>query len=139
MAQQLTQALARYQHTKKVGNLLFVAGQGCRDPSSNLYVGLTRDGTGKITSYDIVVQAAAVLANIERALATHQLSRRDLVDINVFLTDINDFDKMNQVWNNFFSECEPPTRTTVAVTKLPGDNFIEMKAVACFSELTTKK
>jgi enamine deaminase RidA (YjgF/YER057c/UK114 family) len=43
---------------------------------------------------------------------------------------MRDFEAMNEVWNAFFSECAPPTRTTVAVRALPGHNFVEMKAVA---------
>ena len=128
----LTKPLARYTHCRKVGSLLFIAGQGCRDPETNSYAGLTRDGLGKVLTHDIVAQAQSVLRNIERVLLGQGLGRGDLVDVTVFLTDMAEFEAMNGVWNEFFSACPPPSRTTVAVTKLPGDNFIEMKAIAAF-------
>jgi 2-aminomuconate deaminase len=130
----LTRSLARYQHARRAGGLLFLAGQGCREPATDQCVGLTRDLSGKIVSYDISAQTSGVFANIERALASHGLDRSHLVDVTVFLTDMQDFDRMNTVWNQFFAECAPPTRTTVAVKQLPGDNFVEMKSVAAFPE-----
>ncbi len=127
----LTSPLAQYAHIRKVGDLYYIAGQGCRDPETNGYAGLTRDASGKITSYDIKAQTRAVFSNIERVLASADMQRGHLVDITVFLTDMADFPQMNSVWNELF-ESEPlkPTRTTVAVKTLPGDNFIEMKAIA---------
>lgn len=130
----LTRPLARYAHARRVGRLVFLAGQGARDPATDACAGLTRDGTGRVVGHDVVAQTRAVFANIERALKTAGLDRRHLVDVTVFLTDMAEFDAMNRVWDDFFTECEPPVRTTVCVTRLPGDNFIEMKAVAAFPE-----
>jgi enamine deaminase RidA (YjgF/YER057c/UK114 family) len=126
----LTQPLARYAHQREAGGLVFLAGQGCRDPETNAYAGLTLAPDGTVLAYDIRKQAAAVLANIDRALRAVGLGREHIVDVNVFLCDMRDFEGMNEVWNVFFSECDPPTRTTVAVRALPGQNFVEMKAVA---------
>lgn len=134
-ADQLTTPLARYTHSRRVGALLYVAGQGCRNPLTNDYAGLTRDPNGKVLTYDIRAQTASVLGNIEAVLITHGLDRSALVDIQVFLTDMADFEAMNEIWNQFFCEVSPPpTRTTVAVKQLPGLNFIEMKAIAHFKE-----
>ncbi len=129
-AEPLTKPLAKYVHARSVGALLFVSGQGSRDPATNLYAGVTRDAAGHVTDHDPAVQAAAVLHNIERVLKSEGLDRSALLDITVFLTSMQDFAAMNTVWNEFFASCSPPTRTTVCVTALPGDNFIEMKAVA---------
>ncbi|MCX6108329.1 MAG: RidA family protein [Proteobacteria bacterium] len=126
----LTAPLAKYTHSRRVGSLLFIAGQGCRDPGTNSYAGVERDAHGIVVRHDIATQAAAVLHNIERVLHSHGLHRGHLVDVTVFLTDMAEFEVMNKVWNEFFREFAPPTRTTVAVTRLPGDNFIEMKAIA---------
>lgn len=127
---QLTKPLAAYVHTRRVGGLIFVAGQGCRDPETNSYVGLTMGADGTVDSYDIKAQARGVLNNIERALQAEGCNRTHIVDVNVFLTDMKDFQAMNEVWNEFFKDQAPPTRTTVAVRQLPGLNFVEMKAVA---------
>lgn len=134
MTEPLTKAFATYAHTRKAGGLVFLAGQGCREPATDQCTGLTRDSSGNITSYDIKAQTTGVLKNIERALAHEGLDRSHLVDVTVFLTDMQDFEPMNQIWNNFFAESRAPTRTTVAVSKLPGDNFIEMKAIAALPE-----
>lgn len=130
----LTNPLANYVHARRVGSLLFIAGQGSRDPATNSYAGVTRDAAGRVAAHDSGVQAAAVLHNIERVLASQGLDRRHLVDLTVFLTSMSDFAAMNAVWNQFFADSPPPTRTTVCVTQLPGDNFIEMKAIAAFPE-----
>lgn len=130
----LTKPLAAYSHARKVGQLLFLAGQGCRDAKTNAYAGLSLKADGSVDRYDIEAQARAVLANIESVLKANALDRAALVDVQVFLADMNDFAGMNAVWNDFFREVPvPPTRTTVAVKALPGLNFIEMKAVAALS------
>lgn len=131
-APSLTRPLARYSHARRVGSLLFVAGQGARDPATDQEAGVTVDARGQVLAYDIAVQTKAVLENIERALKSHGLSRKDLVDVQVFLCNMDDFAAMNGIWNDFFGEGEPPTRTTVAVKTLPGKNFVEMKAIAAF-------
>ncbi len=130
MNQDLTRPLANYVHSRRCGSLIFVAGQGCRSPKTDQCVGLTRDAAGKITDYDIIAQTRGVFENIERALADHRCDRRQIIDVTVFLKTMKDFSAMNQVWNEFFANCQPPTRTTVAVADLPGENFIEMKAIA---------
>jgi 2-iminobutanoate/2-iminopropanoate deaminase len=132
--EQLTKPLANYEHVRMVGDIVFVAGQGCRNPETNEYVGLTRDGSGQITNHDMTAQASGVLQNIERALQSIGLNRHAIVDVTVFLMDMQDFPKMNAVWNEFFTRQPFPTRTTVAVKKLPGDNFVEMKAIATRSQ-----
>ncbi len=128
---ELTKPLATYSHTRRGTDLVFVAGQGCRDPKTNNYVGVTRDMTGKVTAHDIEAQTTGVLRNIELALQQEGLDRRDIIDVQVFITTMADFPGMNKIWNQFFEGVTPPpTRTTVAVAALPGDNFVEMKTVA---------
>lgn len=126
----LTKPMANYPHTRRMGPLVFLAGQGCRDPETDSYPGTEISPTGEVTSYDIVAQTRGVFANIERALKSMGLTRKDLVDVTVFLTDMDDFAAMNHEWNAWFQNEQPPTRTTVAVSKLPGHNQIEMKAIA---------
>lgn len=129
----LTKPFASYAHWRRCGDLVYIAGQGCRDPETNLYAGVTYGPNGKtIVSYDITAQTKGVFKNIERALADCKLSKKNLVDITVFLTTMDDFDKMNKIWNEFFGSTDQavPTRTTIAVKQLPGDNFVEMKAIA---------
>jgi 2-aminomuconate deaminase len=127
---QLTTPLARYQHVRKSGPLYFIAGQGCRDPQTNQYAGLTLTADGKVSSYDIAAQTSAVLQNIERVLISQKLTRANIIDVTVFMKSKSDFEGMNAVWNNFFAETSPPTRTTIFIADLPGLNYVEMKTIA---------
>ena len=136
----LTTPLARYAHGRRVGDLLFVAGQGARDPATNQYAGVTRDASGKAVAFAPAAQTLAVLSNIERVLAAHGLTRADLVDVQVFLTSMAHFQEMNRVWNEFFADVpQPPTRTTIAVRDLPGDNSVEMKSIASFADRASRE
>jgi 2-iminobutanoate/2-iminopropanoate deaminase len=53
--------------------------------------------------------------------------------MTVFLADMNDFEKYNKVYAAYFTMENPPARTTVQVARLPGRNFIEIKAIAAYS------
>lgn len=134
MSSPLTKPFASYPHTRRVGPLVFLAGQGCRDPETDEYAGTRFDREGRVESYDIAAQTRGVLQNMQRALEAEGLSAKHLVDVTVFLTDMADFPAMNEVWNEFFRDMAPPTRTTVCVTRLPGHNFVEMKGIAAASE-----
>lgn len=128
----LTKPLANYSHTRRVGNILFIAGQGCRNPESNIWAGVTFDSAGAVTNIDFKAQVKGVLSNIDDVLRSHGLDRNALVDVQVFLTNMTEqFATMNEVWNEFFADVKiPPTRTTVSVSGLPGLNLVEMKSVA---------
>jgi enamine deaminase RidA (YjgF/YER057c/UK114 family) len=126
----LARPFAAYAHSRRVGELIFLAGQGCRDPESDRYRGIQRHSDGSIASYDIKEMTRGVFRNMERALAVHGLSLSDLVDVTVYLKSMSDFEAMNSVWNDEFKDHQPPTRTTVAVADLPGDNLVEMKGIA---------
>lgn len=128
----LTKPFAKYPHARTANGLVFLAGQGCRDPETNQYAGLFRDAEGRVLAYDVREQARGVFRNIDRALVSLGLGRKDLLDVTVFLVDLEkDFAAMNEVWDEYFADVSPaPVRTTIGVRCLPGDNFIEMKAIA---------
>jgi 2-aminomuconate deaminase len=136
MTATLTKPLANYSHARRVGDVLFIAGQGCRNPATNIWVGVTFDKSGKPTHIDFKAQVAGVLSNIRDVLHSHSLDFKNLVDVQVFLTNMDEqFATMNEVWNQTFSDVQvPPTRTTVCVSGLPGLNLVEMKAIASFGK-----
>jgi len=88
------------------------------------------------TTLDIGAQTTAVLENIEAVLGTVGLDRRHLVDVTVFLVNMNDFGGYNEAWATFFADSiatghQAPARTTVAVHQLPHPHLlVEMKATA---------
>ncbi len=122
--------LGTYSHAVKAGDFVFLAGQGARDAVSGQEVGITCDTEGNVTSYDIEAQTHAVIKNLESVLAACQLTLKDLVDVNVFLADMSDFQAFNKIYAEYFSFDEPPVRTTIEAARLPGKNYIEIKAVA---------
>jgi len=131
--------LGAYSHAVRVGDLLFISGQGCRDPESGIERGLTFDSEGKVASYDIEAQTTGVLENLGAVLKAAGLSYSDVVDITVFLADMDDFSRYNKIYSKYFAQTPiPPARTTVQVARLPGRNFIEIKAIACFSKTEEK-
>lgn len=126
--------LGSYSHALKVGNLLFISGQGCRDAKTGIEAGLTFDAKGEVVAYDIEEQTKGVLENLRAVLTAANLGFENVVDITVFLADMSDFEKYNGVYSRYFSMEHPPARTTVQVAKLPGRNYIEIKAIAAFAD-----
>jgi 2-aminomuconate deaminase len=122
--------LGNYSHAVRAGNLLFVSGMGARDATTGTESGITVDEEGNVTSYDIEVQTRAVLHNLQTVLTEAGCTLQNVVDVTVFLADMKDFDKYNRVYGKYFNFTGPPARTTIQAAKLPGKNFIEIKAIA---------
>lgn len=122
--------LGAYSHAVWAGELLFISGQGARNPKTGMEAGVTLDVGGNVVAYDIAQQTQAVLDNLKTVLAAAGLTLHHLVDVSVFLRDMNDFELYNKVYRQNFDFENPPARTTVAVASLPGRNFIEIKAIA---------
>ncbi len=112
------QPLGSYSQGIKAGNFLFVAGQGPIDPK-----------TGQMSSEEIETQTRQTLENIKAIVEASGLSMRDLVKVSIFLKNVDDFRKVNEVYKTFFLE-NPPARTTVEA-KLPAPGMlIEIDAIA---------
>lgn len=126
--------LGSYSHAMRAGHLLYLSGQGCRDPHTGIEAGITIDANGIVTSYDIEAQTRGCIANMERVLKAAGLALTDLVDVTVFLADMKDFAAYNKIYAQHFSFSEPPARTTIQAAALPGRNFIEIKAIAMYRE-----
>jgi len=122
--------LGAYSHAVKAGNFLFVSGQGARNADTGKEEGVVLDGNGNVLSYDIEVQTEWVIKNLKIVLEEAGLSLEDVVDMSVFLSDMDDFSKYNGVYAKHFSFPNPPARTTIQAAKLPGKNHIEIKAIA---------
>lgn len=99
------------------GDTVYVAGQ----------VPVTADGT--LVDGDIKAQTEQVLANIDAILAAADLSLADLIKTTIFLTDIDDFDAVNEVYAETIPEPRP-ARSAVAVADLAIDAGIEIEAIA---------
>lgn len=110
-----------YPHARRVGNLLFLSGQGPRRRGSMDIPGVVLDGAGRVVSYEIEAQVRACFENIRVVLEEAGSSWDKIVDVMVFLTDMErDFAAYNRVYAEYFpAGPNQPTRTTVEVGALP--------------------
>jgi reactive intermediate/imine deaminase len=122
--------LGSYSHAVCAGNFVYLSGQGARDAASGNEVGLKFDSSGQIVDYDIELQTEQCLNNVIAVLKACDCTIRDLIDVSVYLKNIGDFDLFNKVYARYFNFANAPARTTIQAADLPGNNFIEIKAIA---------
>ena len=127
-----------YPHARRVGDLLFLSGIGPRDAGSDAIPGNAYDGNGRLRAHDITAQAHAVFANVRAVLEASGARWEDLVDVTVYLTDMEgDFRAYNAVWAEYFPDpATAPCRTTLGITALPTPIAIELKCVAAIQGAT---
>ena len=120
-----------YPHARRVGDLLYLSGIGPRDPKTNgVPGGPVRDAEGKPLKYDIELQTRACIENIKTILAASGSSLDKVLDVQVFLIDMDrDFQKFNKIYAEYFGKVGA-TRTTVAVSALPTPIAVELKVIA---------
>lgn len=119
-----------YPHGRRVGNLLFLSGVGPRKKGTKEIPGVVLDENGKIKSYDIEAQCHSVFENVRTILEDLGSSWDKLVDVQVFLTNMDDdFKKYNAIYAEYFKDVQP-ARTTVEINKLPTPIAIELKCIA---------
>ena len=100
-----------YSSTVAYGNLLFISG-----------VGYHQEG-------DIKVHTEHVLQSIKEQLESAGSSMEKVLKCNVYLADLKDYAAMNEVYSGKFGP-EPPVRTTVAVSGVPGNSLVEIDVIA---------
>lgn len=105
------------------GQMLFVAGQIPLDPQSGTIVG----------NGDIAGQTKQVMANIEAILTAAGASFEDVVKTSVFLSDLDNFSAMNEVYSEYFDPKQAPARACVEVARLPKDVLVEIECIAVLS------
>ncbi len=119
-----------YPHARRVGNFLFLSGVGPREKGAKKIPGVQLDENGRVISYDIETQCHSVFKNIKYILEDAGSSWEKIVDVTVFLTNMNDdFKTYNRVYAEYFKD-NLPCRTTVEVNKLPTPIAIELKVIA---------
>jgi 2-iminobutanoate/2-iminopropanoate deaminase len=111
-------AIGPYSQATVANGFLFTAGQIALDPAS-----------GTIVGGDIVAQTERVLANLTAILETAGLAWQDVVKTTVFMQDLADFPRMNEVYARVLGEARP-ARSTVQVAGLPRGVLIEIDVIA---------
>ena len=112
------QAVGPYSQAISSAPLVFVSGQIPFDPA-----------TGNAIEGDIKAKTKRVLTNVKEVLTAAGSSLEEVVKVTVFLTDMNNFADMNQVYAEFFGE-NPPARSCVEVSRLPKDVDVEIEVIA---------
>lgn len=111
-------AVGPYSQAIKANGFVFTAGQLGLDPA-----------TGKLVEGDVTDQARQALKNLQAILEAAGSSLEQVVKVTVFLKDINDFKRVNEVYAEFF-KASPPARSAVQVAALPLGGLVEIEAVA---------
>jgi 2-iminobutanoate/2-iminopropanoate deaminase len=107
-----------YSQGIEVDGFLYVSGQGAIDPNS-----------GRLVGTDIESQTRQTLTNVRNIVEASGLSIRDIVRVAIYLKNMKDFKKMNEVYQTFFPDA-PPARTTVQVELPLPEMLIEIDAIA---------
>ena len=111
-------AIGPYSQAIKVGSLLFLSGQIPLDPT-----------TASLVEGGIEPQTRQVFRNIEAILKAAGASFENVVTASVFLADMNQFGKVNEIYATYFSS-PAPARATVQVARLPKDCLVEIQVTA---------
>lgn len=113
-------AIGPYSPAARAGQLLFVSGQIPIDPA-----------TGDMVNGDVAAQTRRVMDNLGALLKAGGLSFAHVMRTTIYLADMNDFAKVNEVYGSYFSE-PYPARATIQVARLPKDARIEIDAIASY-------
>jgi len=123
-------AVGLYPHARKVGDLLFLSGVGPRKAGQTDIPGVTLNENGEIESYDIEQQCHSVFENIRFILEDAGSSWDNIVDVQVFLTNMkDDFKIYNKIYADYFKDNQP-CRTTTEIKSLPTPIAIELKVIS---------
>ncbi|MEO6878861.1 MAG: RidA family protein [Gemmatimonadaceae bacterium] len=110
-------AIGPYSQGVVANGMLYTAGQIAIDPA-----------TSQVVAGDVAVQTEQVMKNLAQVLATVGATFRDVVKTTVFLQDMSDFPRVNEVYGKALGESRP-ARSTVAVAGLPRGVLVEIEAI----------
>ena len=112
------QAIGPYSQAIEAGDFIFVSGQIPLIPA-----------TGELVEGSVEVQTARVLENLKAILEAVGSSLESVVKTTVYITNMDDFAKVNGIYGQFFQE-NPPARVCVEVSKLPKGALVEIDVIA---------
>ena len=112
------QAIGPYSQAIEAGGFVFVSGQIPLIPA-----------TGELVEGSVEVQTARVLENLKAILEAAGSSLESVVKTTVYITNMDDFAKVNGIYGQYFQE-NPPARVCVEVSKLPKGALVEIDVIA---------
>ena len=111
-------AVGPYSQAVRIGPMLYTAGQIPLDPKS-----------GQLVSEDVAAQTRQVLENLAAVLKAEGMDFSNIVKTTVFMTNLGDFQTMNEIYASYFKDL-PPARSTVQVSALPKGAQVEIEVIA---------
>lgn len=111
-------AIGPYSQAIEAGGFLFVSGQIPLIPT-----------TGELVEGSVEVQTARVLENLKAILSASGSALENVVKTTVYITNMDDFAKVNGIYGQYFQE-NPPARVCVEVSKLPKGALVEIDVIA---------
>ncbi len=108
-----------YNQAVFAGNMFYISGQIAIQPS-----------TGELLTDDLEKETTLVLENLKAILTEAGLSLTDVVKTSIFMSDMNNFGKINEVYARYFDAETAPARETVEVANLPKFVNVEISAIA---------
>ena len=109
-----------YSQAVAIGNLLFTSGQIAIDPA-----------TGELVLGDIKTETKRVMENLRAVLKAADMGFENVVKASIFLSDMDAFASVNEVYGSYFKADEAPARETVEVANLPKYVNVEISVIAC--------
>lgn len=113
-------AIGPYSQGVRINNMLFTSGQIPLDPA-----------TMQLVEGNVQVQTHCVLNNLRAVLEAAGLTLQDVVKTTVYMKNLSDFPRMNEVYAEYFGT-NPPARSTVEVAKLPREVQVEIDCIAVY-------
>jgi len=108
-----------YNQAILTGNTLYTSGQIAINPE-----------TGVLVLEDIKKEAEQVMQNLKAILDEVDMTFENVIKTTIFLSDMNNFSKVNEIYGNYFNEATAPARETVAVAALPKFVNVEISVIA---------
>lgn len=112
-------AVGPYSQAVKAGDLVFCSGQIGIDPES-----------GNLAEGGIEAQAEQVLKNLSAVLEATNLALENVIKTDIFITNMSDYPKVNEIYGKYFNTETKPARVTVGVSSLPKGALIEISFIA---------
>lgn len=108
-----------YNQAVLVNNTLYTSGQIAINPK-----------TGDLVTQSIEAETAQVMENLKAVLIAADMNFENVIKVSIFISDMEMFSKINQVYGSYFNEATAPARETVQVANLPKYVNVEISAIA---------
>ncbi len=108
-----------YNQAVLTGNTLYTSGQIALNPS-----------TGALVLNDIETETKQVMENMKAVLEAANMTFENVVKTSIFISDMNNFSLINEVYGSYFNDATAPARETVQVARLPKDVNVEISMIA---------